>query len=252
MMRRNLKVILALCLLLAMLFCTGCAEKEAPVEEAVETAAPVEEPVVEEIPEVVEEVKELPPLPNINLNSWKFLYAGMDEGVGRYHPELSIWESQYMDSRCMEKTIEFMQAARNAGFTVWINTGYRNFDYRLFWYEDAIYKYGNAYEAAKHVFPAGCSEHATGLAFDITDESRYHANYNNEYDPDIAGTDLYYWMVENCTEYGFILRYPEGHEEHYERGCENAGHFRYVGIESARYIMENDLCFEEFLALYEE
>ena len=36
MMRRNLKVILALCLLLAMLFCTGCAEKEAPVEEVSE------------------------------------------------------------------------------------------------------------------------------------------------------------------------------------------------------------------------
>ena len=28
-------------------------------------------------------------------------------------------------------------------------------------------------------------------------------------------------------------------------------HFRYVGVEAATYIMENDLTLEEFLALYE-
>ena len=28
-------------------------------------------------------------------------------------------------------------------------------------------------------------------------------------------------------------------------------HFRYVGMEAAAYIMENDLCLEEFLALYQ-
>ena len=27
-------------------------------------------------------------------------------------------------------------------------------------------------------------------------------------------------------------------------------HFRYVGEEAAQFIMENDLCLEEFLALY--
>ena len=28
------------------------------------------------------------------------------------------------------------------------------------------------------------------------------------------------------------------------------GHFRYVGVEAAKYIMENDLCLEEFIELY--
>lgn len=245
--RRFVKRFLVLSLALALLCCSGCA---LPETEA--TAEPVvsELPAVSEAPQPPE--KELPAPPDVDINSWEFLYAGINEGVGRYHPEIRIWENQYMDSRCMDQTIAFMEAAREAGHTVWINTGYRNFEYRLFWYEDAIYKYGSSYEAAKHVFPAGCSEHATGLAFDITDETMLHANYNNQYDLDMAGTDVYNWMVEHCTEYGFILRYPEGHEEHYERACYNAGHFRYVGQEVAEYITENDLCFEEFLALYEE
>ena len=29
-------------------------------------------------------------------------------------------------------------------------------------------------------------------------------------------------------------------------------HFRYVGVEAATYIMENGLCFEEFLDLYQQ
>ena len=57
-------------------------------------------------------------------------------------------------------------------------------------------------------------------------------------------------MVEHCAEYGFIVRYPNGKSDVtgiiYE-----PWHFRYVGVEAATYIMENDLTLEEFLALYE-
>ena len=55
-------------------------------------------------------------------------------------------------------------------------------------------------------------------------------------------------MVEHCAEYGFILRYPEGKEAWYGTPCNHA-HFRYVGKEAAAYIMEHDLCLEEFLYL---
>ena len=188
MMKRYLIFALAL----IMLFCAGCAQAETPAAVEPEASqAPVEtEVTVEEPEESAEPEKELPPPPEVDINSWEFLYAGINEGVGRYHPNVRTWENQYMDERCMDQTIAFVEAVREAGFTAWINTGYRNFEYRLFWYEDAIYKYGSSYEAAKHVFPAGCSEHATGLAFDITDESRYHANYNNEYDLDVGGTGI--------------------------------------------------------------
>lgn len=243
-----------LLILCAAFLCTGCAQ---PEEAAVTEAPAVEEVEAAEtaVPEEIagaEEKAELPPPPDIDIKSWEFLYAGISQGVGRYHPEVRIWESQYMDSRCMDQTIAFVQAAREAGHTVWINSAYRNWDYRLFWFEKYIYEYGSAYEAAKHTFPSGCSDHHTGLGFCITDESNLHGDYNERYDLDIQDTEVYDWMVEHCTEYGFILRYPAGHEECYGMACKNAGHFRYVGQEAAQYITENNICFEEFLALYEE
>ena len=67
---------------------------------------------------------------------------------------------------------------------------------------------------------------------------------------ELENTGLYKWMVEHCAEYGFIVRYPNGKSDVtgiiYE-----PWHFRYVGVEAATYIMENDLTLEEFLALYE-
>lgn len=239
-------ILLALC---AAFLLAGCAKAEEPAataEPVLEEVQTTEEPVAEE---TAEAKKELPPPPDVDINSWEFLYASMTESIGRYHPEIIHWESQYMDSRCHEQYVAFIEAARAQGYTVWSNVSYRNWDYSIFWYEDAIYKYGNSFEAAKHVFPAGCSEHRTGLAFDITDESMMHANYYEMHDENMAGTEVYEWMAEHCTEYGFIVRYPEGHEEHFGRAC-YPGHFRYVGVEAAEYIMENDICFEEFLALY--
>lgn len=244
---KKLSVVVALAL--AVLLCAGCGKKAEP-EVIPETPAPVvETPAVVEAEPVVEE-PQLPEPPALDIRSWEFLYAGSEQGVSRYQPAVSIWEDQYMDSRCMEQTIAFIQAARDQGYSVWINVGLRNFEYSLHYYEEAIRQYGSAYDAAQHVFAAGCSEHSTGLAIDITDEMAYHANYYNKHDETVADTEVYQWMAEHCAEYGFIVRYPEGHEEHYGMAC-YAGHFRYVGVEAASYIMENGICFEEFLALYE-
>ena len=71
------------------------------------------------------------------------------------------------------------------------------------------------------------------------------------HDETVKDTEVYKWMAEHCAEYGFIVRYPEGKEDYYVKAC-YPGHFRYVGVEAAEYIMENDLCFEEFLNLYPE
>lgn len=237
----------ALVLCLALLLLTGCAgsESTAPAAESpvpTVTAVPTQTPVETEPP--------LPEPPELDITSWEFLYAGSEQGVGRYHPELYHWDGQYMDARCAGATRDFIQAARAEGFDAWIGVGYRNWEYTIFWYEKAIEEYGSSYEAAKHGFAAGCSEHRTGLAFDLTDEFAFAANYYEEHDETVAGTGVYNWMAEHCAEYGFIVRYPEGHEEHYGMAC-YPGHFRYVGVEAAEYIMGNDICFEEFLELYE-
>ena len=250
------RLLLLLLTLSMLLLLTACAAKQetppAPAEEPAGPAeqapeeipaaeAPVEEPAPTQEPE-----KELPPPPDIDITSWEYLYAGPTQGVGVfYHPQVKNLENQYMDIRCQPATKEFLNAAREAGYKVWIGVAYRNNLYTAYWYEKEIEKWGSSYEAAQHGFAPGCSEHHTGLAFDITDEQIYAADYNNRHDETVADTEVYKWMAEHCAEYGFIVRYPEGKEEYYHMAC-YPGHFRYVGEEAARYIMDNDLTLEEF------
>ena len=237
---RIVALLAALCLALTAAGCAQPAPAPTPAPtETVQTAtpAPTPEPT-------------LPPPPELDIRSWEFLYAGPTQGVSRYHPRVRNIEGQYMDERCADATLDFLNAARAEGYTVYICSAYRNFEYTMFWYEKEMRKYGSSYEAAQHGFAPGCSEHSTGLAFDITDEMDLWGNYFNMHDETVTDTEVYRWMCDHCAEYGFIVRYPEGKEEVYGMAC-YPGHFRYVGPEAARYITENGLCLEEFLALYQ-
>ena len=54
--------------------------------------------------------------------------------------------------------------------------------------------------------------------------------------------------MENCADYGFILRFPKG-KESVTGVIYEAWHFRYVGDPTvAHAIMDNNLCLEEYLA----
>ena len=85
---------------------------------------------------------ELPPLPDVDITSWEFLYAGPHCGVGRYHPHVANVEGQYMDERCAQATFDFLNAARAQGFELYMCTAYRNWEYTTFWYEAEMRKYG--------------------------------------------------------------------------------------------------------------
>lgn len=78
--------------------------------------------------------------------------------------------------------------------------------------------------------PAACSEHRTGLGFDI---------WMVEYD--------YEWLHENSYKYGFIVRYPSS-KIGYTGIMYEQWHFRYVGIEAATEMYEKGMCLEEYIA----
>ena len=65
-----------------------------------------------------------------------------------------------------------------------------------------------------------------------------------DYEPETAEAQ---WLKAHCAEYGFILRSPPEKSEITGITWE-PWHFRYVGEEAAVYIMENELCLEEYLA----
>lgn len=82
----------------------------------------------------------------------------------------------------------------------------------------------------------GESEHQTGLAFDVTAKRDAGA---------FSDTPQYAWLIENCWEYGFILRYPQGKEAVTGFPCES-WHYRYVGRDIALQIRDNGWTLEEY------
>ncbi|MDY3006064.1 M15 family metallopeptidase [Anaerococcus porci] len=86
------------------------------------------------------------------------------------------------------------------------------------------------------------SEHQTGTAFDFfTDE-------DNKYSEKFKDTDEYKWLKENAYKYGFIERYPK-EKESITKHKERCWHFRYVGVENAKYMYDNNLSLEEYLKI---
>ena len=53
------------------------------------------------------------------------------------------------------------------------------------------------------------------------------------------------WLQENCWDYGFIIRYQEDKEE-ITKIIYEPWHLRYVGVQVAQYMHENNLSLEEF------
>ena len=98
-------------------------------------------------------------------------------------------------------------------------------------------------EARKVVAYPGTSEHQLGLCADIMDNKDTTMKAE-----EVENLPLLKWLKEHCAEYGFILRYPK--DKQALTGWYEPWHFRYVGEEAAKYMTENDLCLEEFIALF--
>ena len=109
-------------------------------------------------------------------------------------------------------------------------------------YTDPIYQEA-AKEAESIVMKPGSSEHQLGLAVDILDRERTRMVYAD------MDQDFFEWLDEHCWEYGFIKRYPT--KKLLLTGWDEPWHYRYVGQVAAKFIMENDLCLEEFYAHYD-
>ncbi|MBR1455541.1 MAG: M15 family metallopeptidase [Oscillospiraceae bacterium] len=256
-----------LALLLSLAACGKVPEKDPPAAgtegaaaPAGQEAEPTPEPTPEATPEPTPEpdtpagraaAKGLPEPPDVDINSWEFKLANTNNGISEYHiPEFGGIEGQGIDARIMDQAYAFVQGAREAGYHAYVAVAYRNFDFLFMLYQSMIAEYGSA-EAVAKVYPgAGVSEHQLGLALDFTDSYGYSAFYQYFDNSGFKNTELYQWLHAHCAEYGFIDRYPPGKEYYYGTPC-TEGHFRYVGKTAARYIMENDICFEEFLMLYD-
>lgn len=230
------------------------AEASEPVLDEREIVVPEEpEETPEPTPEATPNIRDI--LPDISASDW---YLKLVNNTYVLPPSFTppsvkeIQDGQYFDSRAVDALNRMLDAAREAGYTVYISTAYRPYRTQatLFYGKASQIAWGGEVEyadaevlARQTVAYPGTSEHQLGLAVDILDS------------PDTAMTadaleflPLYTWLRANCVDFGFIPRYPRDKRE--LTGWFEPWHYRYVGETAARYMMENGLCLEEFIALY--
>jgi len=194
-----------------------------------------------------------------DLTGWEFVLVNGDHSIGEYAPENLVYlnmtadetdfQTSYnpnriaVDARIAQPLLDMALGCKAAGLPVFLSSGYRSYSEQAANFTRICQNNGisDGKDANGHyiTMPAGCSEHQTGLCCDITD--RYREIKNDE----IFQTETFQWLRDHCAEYGFILRFPTGKED--ITGVMNEGwHFRYVGLEAARYITDNNLTLEEF------
>ena len=236
------------------------AQPEAPVQMDFSTPAPPE-PAPAEVPAELPAPEAVPteaPL-RFDLSDWKYMLVNGDHSIDQYEPENLVYlnmtadetdlQTAYnpnriaVDARIAEPLLQMALDCKAAGLPVFLSSGYRSYSEQAANFQRICQNNGitDGKDANGHyiTMPAGCSEHQTGLCCDITD--RYREIKNDE----IFATDTFAWLRDHCADYGFILRFPTGKED--ITGVMNEGwHFRYVGDEAARYIMDNGLTLEEF------
>lgn len=151
---------------------------------------------------------------------------------------------------CYKDLSTMLSDASDEGYTYWIASAYRSRERQQELIEEDVKENRNKgmskdqalEEVFKESMPAGYSEHETGLAFDILASSNMNMDATQE------TTEENKWMQENCSNYGFVLRYPKEKEDLTKISYE-PWHFRYVGIEAAQFLTEYDLTLEEFYEL---
>lgn len=155
------------------------------------------------------------------------------------------------DERVLEDLLRMFQAAKDDGVSLLVASPYRTHDRQTNNFNRSINNYlnrGMSYmEAYKLTSLAitipDTSEHQIGLAIDIWTDSFKKLTEG------FGDTKAGQWLAKNSYKYGFILRYPQGKEE--ITGIEyEPWHFRYVGLEAAKVMYEEEITLEEFWEIY--
>ena len=170
----------------------------------------------------------------------KKLKLGKDGSVKTAGVRWAVGSQMKLQEDCWKALVEMSDAAREDGYNLYLKSAYRSYSTQNTMYKNRLKK--NHGKDDGWVSMAGASDHQTGLGCDVIPRSWIKASGMNS---KMAKEPECQWMAEHCQEFGFIVRYPEDKEEvteiHYE-----PWHMRYVGIPAATYIMENNLCLEEF------
>lgn len=128
--------------------------------------------------------------------------------------------------------------ASSQGVNLWIKSGFRSYASQSSIYNNYVARDGRA-NADTYSARPGHSEHQSGLAADI-----------NSLDQSWINTKEGQWLNNNCSKYGFIIRYPRG-KEGITGYIYEPWHIRYVGtnLSSKLYNNGNWITIEEYFGI---
>lgn len=156
--------------------------------------------------------------------------------------------SVYLRMETINAMNDMMDAfyAQTENRNIMVNSGYRNAKQQQEVYDSKLQLNGEEY-AEKYVQKPGYSEHHTGYAMDLAvyDEGDLDVE-GDEAVWTFDGKDEYFWVDQNCDQYGFVLRYSASKEDVTKISYES-WHYRYVGIGNALAMTNMGLALEEYV-----
>ena len=193
--------------------------------------------IVNKKKEVKEEKKKEPEKPKVTKGDDGIYYIDGIMIVNKTYPLPQSYNPGKLLPEFMNAYNEMLSYATQDGIKLWVQSGYRSYDYQVGLYDMYVRQDGKA-KADTYSARPGYSEHQSGLAADINNPS---SSFN--------GTKEALWLKNNCYKFGFIIRFPEGEEEYTGYKYES-WHIRYVGKEIANKIHEaGDISLEHYYGI---
>ncbi len=167
--------------------------------------------------------------------------------LGEYEPEdlVSVPVSYSYNGIKLSESIlphieEMISDGKENGYSFIVSGGYRSFKDQEKIYNSYVNSRGTR-EADSIAARPGHSEYQTGLCFDI--------DIYGKVEGEKTESEQYQWLINNAKNYGFILRHTKEKED-LTLYSASSWKFRYVGVEAAQKMSNENLCFEEYYAYY--
>lgn len=145
------------------------------------------------------------------------------------------YEGKKVSESIYDSLTNMLDAAKENGYTLLVNQGYRSYADQLEAYTD-IEDVNGTEVADARAARAGHSEYQTGLSVEL---STYGAEVGTETE----------WLLDNSYRFGFVVRYPEGTSD-ITCFTSDAWRVRYVGRDVATKMHNENITFDEYYEFY--
>ena len=230
----------------------GSVERSSARHERDQLEAQLQERTEQEVTKLKNELEEALSHKTVEI-PWYLTLVNAEHPMEKdYDLELTeVADGYQVDSRIVKATKKMLRDAEKAGMNIIVCSAYRSVKRQKQVFNESVQdrlnqgmNYWDAFQDTRmSVAEPGTSEHAMGLALDLI------SNQYAELDQKQEKTKEAKWLAENCSKYGFILRYPPS-KTNITGIIYEPWHYRYVGVEDATKIMDLGITLEEYLAQY--